>query len=615
MAKSLNYSRRGYGEIRAEIYDFLRQYYPDTLAEFGDAAIGSALVEIAAGVADTLGFQADRNAQETQREFAQQRKSLLSIARTNNVKLPGKKAAVTVCNWSVNVPPLGDDPDYNYCPRLQAGAQATGGGKVFETVEDVDFASPVGSSGLPNRKIEAVLDSIGRVLYYTITKQEVVYNGVTKIFRRMLTPNDSLPFRKISLPDSDVLSITSAIVVQGYPDGNPTGNQFLDDEARFHEVDALAQAFIFGESELTDSSQQLRVGNWKKIHRKFLKEFSERGYCELTFGGGNGDIDSFAETVAASEITGEFLGLEAYLRTNALGEQLPGSGTLFIQYRVGGGADTNIGANVLTSVGNRNMVISGPIVANQQQVMASLRVTNPYPGFGGKDSLSIEEIRYLIAYANASQNRCVTLQDYYAKVLDMPGRYGAPFRVSVHKENNKVIVSILGLDQNGNLSNSSLDLLKDNISEWISMYRMVNDYVEIRDGRINNIAYEVKVLVETSAQTGEIISNVALAIAEHHNINKWNMNQDIPLSNVLEQINNVPNVLNIMYMKVYNKTGPTYSPNQIEMELADATTGLINTDDGFIYGAPDTMFEIKYPLRDINVTVVRVQNRRSLTAM
>ena len=193
----------------------------------------------------------------------------------------------------------------------------------------------------------------------------------------------------------------------------------------------------------------------------------------------------------------------------------------------------------------------------------------------------------------------------------MPGRYGAPFRVSVHKDNNKVVVSILGLDQNGKLSNSSLDLLKENIAEWVSMYRMVNDFVEIRDGRINNLSYEVKVLVDSSAQTGEVISNVALAIAEYHSINKFNMNQDIPLSAVLEGINNIPNVLNIMSMKVYNKVALGYSPNRIEMELLDEVTGLINTEDGFIYGAADTMFEIKNPLRDINVTVVRVQNKRN----
>ena len=427
----------------------------------------------------------------------------------------------------------------------------------------------------------------------------------------MLTSNDSLPFIKITLPDVDVLSITSVVALPGYPDGEPTNAQFHDDDLRFHEVDALAQFYIFGESEDSDSSLTLRVGNWKKVRRKFLKEFTERGYCELTFGGGNGDVDSFSEIVASSEITGEFLGLEAYLRTTALGEQLPASGTLFIKYRVGGGADTNVGANTLTSVGNRNMTIAGPIAANQQQVQRSLRVSNPFPGFGGKDGLSIEEIRYLIAYANAAQNRCVTLADYYAKVLAMPGRYGAPFRVSVHKDNNKVIVSILGLDQNGKLSNSSLDLLKDNIAEWVSMYRMVNDFVEIRDGRINNLSYEVKVLVDSSAQTGEVISNVALAIAEYHSINKFNMNQDIPLSAVLEGINNIPNVLNIMSMKVYNKVALGYSPNRIEMELLDEVTGLINTEDGFIYGAADTMFEIKNPLRDINVTVVRVQNKRN----
>lgn len=611
MAKTLNYSRRGYGEIRAEIYDFIRQYYPETLAEFGDAAIGSALVEICAGVADTLGFQADRNVQETQREFAQQRKSLLAIARSNNVKIPGKKAAVTVCNFSVNVPPKGDEPDWDYCPRLLAGAQAIGGGKVFETIEDCDFGSPVSSSNLPNRSIDAVLDAIGRVEYYIITKQVVVYNGVTKISRRTLTPNDAIPFKKITLSDPDVLSITSVVVLPGYPDGDPTAIQFDDDELRFHEVDALVQPYIFGDAEDADASSTLRVGKWKKVGRKFLKEFTDRGYCELTFGGGNGDVETFAETVSASEVSGDFLGLESYLRTTALGQQLPGNGTLFIKYRVGGGADTNIGANVLQSLGSRQMTIGGDLAQNQQVVRNSLRVTNPLPSFGGKDGLSIEEIRYLIAYANAAQNRCVTLGDYWSKIMEMPGKFGAPFRFSVHKENNKIIVSILGLNQDGKLSNTSIDLLKENIAEYLSMYRMVNDYVEIRDGRINNLAYEVKVVVESSAQTGEIINNVALAIADYHNINKWNMNQDIPLSNMLETINNVPNVLNITYLKVYNKVGSGYSPNIIEMDLLDEPTMLIDTTDGFIYGSPDTMFEIKFPLKDIQVTVTRAQNKRT----
>lgn len=610
MAKQLNYSRRSFGEIRAELYSFLKQYYPDTLSEFGDAAIGSALVEIAAGVGDILGFQADRNAQETQREFAQQRKSLLNIARSNNVQIPNKKAAVTVCNFSVNVPALGDSWDPDYCPRVRAGCQVTGGSKAFETVEDMDFNDELSPSGFPNRSIQVVKKSNGSVDYYIITKQEVVYNGVTKIFRQLLSPADAQPFRKIRLPEQDVLSIVSAVALPGLPDANPTSQQFQDDDIRFHEVKALVQPYIFGENELADQSQTLKTGQWKAISRKFITEFTDRGFAELTFGGGNGDVLSFAETIANAEISGDFLGLEAYLRTTALGETLPGSGTLYVKYRVGGGSDTNIGANVLTQIGNREIVVNGTVPQNVRNVIGSFRATNPLPAFGGKDSFSLEEIRYIIAYNNASQDRCVTLADYYVRTLLMPGKFGAPFKVAAFKDNNKIILSILGLGSDGKLSNTSLDLLKDNIAEYISGYRMANDYVEIRDGRIFHLGYEIKVLVESSAQTGEVISSVALAIADFHNINKSQMNEDVALGPLQEAINNIAGVTNISYLKIYNKTGPGYSPNVVEMSLLDTDTGLIDTSDNFLYGSSDAMFEVKNPLRDIAITVTRPKNKR-----
>jgi hypothetical protein len=609
MAKQLNYSRRGFGEIRAELFDFLKQYYPDTLSDFSDATIGSALVELAAGVGDILGFQTDRNAQETQREFAQQRKSLLSIARTNNVKIPGKKAAVTVVNFTVNVPPKGDSWDPDYCPRIRAGAQVLGGSKVFETIEDMDFSDANSSSGLPNRSVKIMKNQAGAVDYYVITKQEVVYNGVTKIYRQLLTPTDAQPFRKVKLPDQDVLSITSAVVLAGYPDGNPTDEQFEDDNLRFHEVDALVQPYIFGDNTLADASQTLRTGLWKKVSKKFITEFTDKGYCEMTFGAGQESVTSFNETIANSEINGTYLGLESYLLTTALGQQLPGTGTLYVKYRVGGGADTNLGAGVLTQMGNRQIAVNGTIAENVRKVIGSLTVTNPFPAFGGKDGFSIEEIRYLIAYNNAAQNRCVTLSDYYSRVMLMPGRYGAPFRVSAHKDNNKVIISILGLNPDGTLSNSSMDLLKENIAEYLSAYRMVNDYVEIRDGRIFNLGYEIKVLIEPSAQSGQIISNVALAIADFHNINARQMNEDIPLGPLQEAINSIPGVTNITTLRIYNKTTIGYSPNQVEMDILDTDSGLLDTSDNYLYGSRDAMFEVRNPLRDIVITVDRPQNK------
>jgi len=62
----------------------------------------------------------------------------------------------------------------------------------------------------------------------------------------------------------------------------------------------------------------------------------------------------------------------------------------------------------------------------------------------------------------------------------MPGKYGSPFRANAFKLNNKVIISILNIGADGKLLNTSNSLQKENISEYLSQYRMINDYIELR---------------------------------------------------------------------------------------------------------------------------------------
>ena len=63
----------------------------------------------------------------------------------------------------------------------------------------------------------------------------------------------------------------------------------------------------------------------------------------------------------------------------------------------------------------------------KMSVRNTLTVDNPTPSYGGKDAPSNEEIRYLIKYNASSQNRCVTLKDYYARISQIHPKYGCPF--------------------------------------------------------------------------------------------------------------------------------------------------------------------------------------------
>ena len=111
---------------------------------------------------------------------------------------------------------------------LGGGAQVSGGGQSFETIEDIDFSDPFNSKGEPNRLKIPNFDANNTPLSYTITKREAVVNGVTRIYKRVITDLDQKPFLKLYLPEQNVLGVVSVI----HKDGtnfttNPTSAEFL----------------------------------------------------------------------------------------------------------------------------------------------------------------------------------------------------------------------------------------------------------------------------------------------------------------------------------------------------------------------------------------------------
>ena len=90
------------------------------------------------------------------------------MARTMGLKIPGKRPSITIADFSVTVPVLGDTFDLTYAPLIRRGAQVTGAGKAFETTDDIDFASPFTTGGLPNRLIIPNVDNNGTIINYTL---------------------------------------------------------------------------------------------------------------------------------------------------------------------------------------------------------------------------------------------------------------------------------------------------------------------------------------------------------------------------------------------------------------------------------------------------------------
>jgi hypothetical protein len=278
--------------------------------------------------------------------------------------------------------------------------------------------------------------------------------------------------------------------------------------------------------------------------------------------------------------------------------------TMFIKYRVGGGADSNLGPNTIKGLGIINMSVNGPDSTVNQNVKKSLKVNNLFPAIGGKDSPSVEEVRNMVRYNFSSQNRAVTIKDYQTKIAQIPGKFGAPFRNGIFEEQNKIKMYVLSLDQNGSLTNQTTTTLKENISNYLADFRMLNDYVQITDGRIINISFEIDLYIDKKAPQSQVISQVINEVKNYFDVNKFEMGQDIYISNLIETINNIGGVLNLVGLRVYNKVGGGYSLNETSQPYFDITTGQIDiSEDNTLFGEPTSMYEIKYPTKDILVRV------------
>lgn len=609
----ITFNKRTFSEIREGLIDLIREYYPEVLQDFTDSSVGAMLIDLNAGVSNNLSVNTDRAFQETQLANAQQTASILNIARNLGFNLPPRRPSATVVDFTVTVPARGDQPDTSYYPTLLPGSQVQGGGKVFETQDTIDWNNPISNLGNANRSIIPNLDANGIITSYNVTKREVVINGSTSIFKRVIRNSDVVSFFNITLPDFDVLEVQDIILVPGTNfSGNPTEEDFQNPDNKFHEVDYLAQQRIFvddnntGTNTLTTGSTGIKAGKWMDVTRKFIKEFLPNGLCKITFGGGNGELDVFKDGFAKAGVTNEQF-LNSFLENTALGERLRNNHTLFIRYRTGGGAESNVGTGVLTQLGNVQFNVNGPRQDFNIQVRRSLTVNNPIPAIGGNDGLSIEQIRNLIKYNFSSQNRDVTINDYLLQIFKIPGRFGSPFRANAFRENNKVVIPILGLDDNGKLSNNSNTLLKQNIAEYLTEFRMVNDYIEIRNGRIFNLAFEIEVFADNSDEN-QIINSIIQTTREFLNVNERNMNEDIFISNLSSQIRNVTGVINLLDIRVFNKVGDGYSLNSVEQALVSENTGQIQLINNAIYSTEDGMFEIKFPQKDIKVILRRSNN-------
>jgi len=600
--KKISYTTRDFQSIRTELINFTRTYYPDLIDNFNDASVFSALLDLNAAVSDNLQFNIDRSIQETVLQFAQQRSSIFNIARTYGLKIPGQRPSVALVDFSITVPAFGDREDLRYCGILRRGAQINGAGQVFETVYDIDFASAVNAEGFPNRKKIPNFDSGNRLLNYTIVKRETVVNGITKVFKRVITPNDVKPFFELFLPERNVLGVTSVLLKDGTQYANiPSVQEFLGLDNRWYEVKALAEERVFIEDPTKVSDNPgIKVGKYISTSTKFITEYTPEGFFKMTFGGGSQSADEQLREFARN---GFKLDLYKYSNNFALGSTLKANSTLFVQYRIGGGTASNLGVNVITQIGTVSFFVNGPSDSVNTSVVNSLSCNNVTAAIGGAPNPTTEEVRNLVAFNFAAQYRAVTVNDYESIIRTMPSQFGAPAKVSITEENNKIKIKILSYDESGNLTEITSNTLKSNIANYLSNYRMLNDYISIESANVIDLAFTIDVVLDNSQNQGAVVAQIVDSLSEYMSPKSREMGQNVNVSEIRRIIQSQNGIISVSDVQVYNKIGGQYSSSQTSQRYLDDDTKQIELIDDTIFAEPSQTYQVRFAGKDINVRV------------
>jgi hypothetical protein len=88
---------------------------------------------------------------------------------------------------------------------------------------------------------------------------------------------------------------------------------------------------------------------------------------------------------------------------------------------------------------------------------------------------------------------------------------------------------------------------------------MLNDSIDILDGRIINIGIRFEVLADLEVNRFTLVDRCIVALKEKYLNVKRNIGEAVYISDVYKILNDVPGVTDTISVEIVNKTGGTYS--------------------------------------------------------
>ena len=633
--RDVKYLNKDFSQLKESLIGFAKTYYPNTYKDFSDASTGMMFIEMAAYVGDVLSYYIDYQFKESMLVNAEERQNIIDAARSMGYRFKPTTPSVTKLDVYQLVPSkINEDgtisPDMSYAQIIKPGMACTSdSGVPFLTSVPVDFTVDTKNDPLEISVYQR--NAAGQPEFYVLKKTVDAFSG--QLVSTTVSVSTPVPFFKINLSDTNVVEVFDVYD----SDGN-----------RWYETDYLAQDLVPIETEnifKNDSSLSVYrdtvpfILKYIRTSKRFVTGVNADNSTFLEFGSGTGVSDD--EIVVPNVYTvgkpstfrNESVNYDPsnFLSSRAFG-QAPSDTTLTIRYIIGGGIQSNVNANSIknvTAIEFFGDLTELPVFEQNltSLVRKSIKVNNPSPATGGKNSETNDEIRNNALANFSSQGRAVTQKDYVIRSYAMPSKYGSvakayavtdaqldpsniqaqpntdvtssasPSATNVKNipQNNPFAVNLylLCYDTNQRLILTN-EAIRQNLNNYLNQYRILTDSVNMLDGYIINIGVEFSIITYKNYNKREVLANCLTLVQQYFDINNMQFCQPINLSRLELEIAKVDGVQSVTSLKIKNLTSRDGDYSPFEYDIAKATI------DKVVYPSIDpSVFEVRFPTKDI----------------
>ena len=345
--KEVDYLGRDFRDIRQNLIEFAKTYFPKSYNDFNEASPGMMFVEMAAYVGDILNYYVDNQFRETLLQHAEERKSIYEIAQSFGYKPSLATPSTVELTISIDVPAKTINAntyqaDLDYAGKVEANSQVVASnGTQFTILDDINFKV---SSSLDTMDIAPLIPTSGNIpTNFRLTKKALAKSGTRET--ETFTFGTAKKFDAVKLSNEKVTEIISVT--------DSAGN-------KFYEVPFLAQDTVY-ETEENTSTNDPSLSQYRndspyllkliKTARRFTTRVDEDNKMELRFGSGVSE-NADEELIPNPDNVGSSLGMgvtrldESFDPSNFMKTQTfglaPANTTLTVEYNYGGRIEHNV---------------------------------------------------------------------------------------------------------------------------------------------------------------------------------------------------------------------------------------------------------------------------------